>query len=807
MRRRFIKNMATVIAVSVAVSTCGVTAFADSTEDVTTEVVAKNGEDEKYNSVKVEKEKGGATAVSAQSSGDENKASVSVNADVSAEAGSYVKGVQASSEKSSTTTVEVGGNVSADEGFNDKGVVADSKESSTTTVEVGGNVSADSKVTKEDSVNSGTTIGVHAGSGTSSTTTVKVGGDVSADNKVTKEDASYSLSAGAVGVEASSNSSTTTVEVGRNVSAVAEADNTSGYAYAYAYGVKVESRDSSTTTVGVEGNVSAKSTASASADARGIDVFSLNSKTDITAGDVKAEGKTAKGISFTNNDNASTIINVDSVTAIASGDESSGVFSYGINGTLNAGNVNIDVSGDVTSKSSKNQGSNENSGPSAFIPKAYASGIQAYGNDGTLTIGVGGNVIQEGEQGFGISVVDTSPEPNESNQNPDPVITVTVAKDVKAEDTAISINKSLKNSKMDVTVGGTVSGGEHAIVIGEDTKTDNLNITVWKVDTTDKQNIVETQTGYDYESSKPIYEATETTKQVEQNINYIISVQSDVKVSAGTRKVNGYDTAHQDETVTLAVTVPSGFEIENFYNVSPGNIISLTKGSTEGTYLLVVPRGGGVDVGVSLKKTTSENPVNLVTPDNPVTHSYYESSDSDSNDSSSWSPDSQNTNLTYYSWSTQDTSAIAAAVASLQMIHAANFAGSENVANVGDVLTPVDTLTAINNFTASGAGNPGTENVMGAGVVSFNNVFASSVSDTVDVPVVATVTSGMTYTVMFSDGTSLTVPCYMDGLLTIPFNKNAEGLTYIIYGLQIDPTMMFAGETNLLQNALAGLTP
>ncbi|WP_029201938.1 hypothetical protein [Oribacterium sp. NK2B42] len=78
---------------------------------------------------------------------------------------------------------------------------------------------------------------------------------------------------------------------------------------------------------------------------------------------------------------------------------------------------------------------------------------------------------------------------------------------------------------------------------------------------------------------------------------------------------------------------------------------------------------------------------------------------------------------------------------------------------------------------------------MGAGIVSFGNMFADSINATVEVPVAANVSAGQTYTVVFSDGTSIEVPCTMAGVLSIPFNKNADGLTYMIYGPQMNPAM------------------
>ena len=81
---------------------------------------------------------------------------------------------------------------------------------------------------------------------------------------------------------------------------------------------------------------------------------------------------------------------------------------------------------------------------------------------------------------------------------------------------------------------------------------------------------------------------------------------------------------------------------------------------------------------------------------------------------------------------------------------------------------------------------------MGAGIVNLKDKFLYSVSDTVNVPVPANVIANQSYTVMFSDGTSVPVTCAENGILIIPFNKAAEGLTYIIYGLQMNP-LMFIG--------------
>ena len=125
-------------------------------------------------------------------------------------------------------------------------------------------------------------------------------------------------------------------------------------------------------------------------------------------------------------------------------------------------------------------------------------------------------------------------------------------------------------------------------------------------------------------------------------------------------------------------------------------------------------------------------------------------------------------------------------------IQVPTLAGTPVTVKVSDILTLIGKPDIINSFTASDLGTIGIDNIMGAGIVSFHNMFLYSASDTVNVPVPANVIANQSYTVMFSDGTSVPAICAENGILIIPFNKAAEGLTYIIYGLQMNP-LMFIG--------------
>ena len=227
-----------------------------------------------------------------------------------------------------------------------------------------------------------------------------------------------------------------------------------------------------------------------------------------------------------------------------------------------------------------------------------------------------------------------------------------------------------------------------------------------------------------------------------------------------------------------------------------------------------MPRGGGVDIGVKLKAASSNTENNdapsggsdssvdtpsgdSTTPSGGSTY-YRDDSSSDSSDSdggsgstgSSSAPSAPAAPAGFEAKFSDVATALAYQgidAASFFRVSSVDLMGNALSLDIGSVLTPIDNLTAINNFMDSGAPSLGADNIKGAGVVSFANVFANSVSDTVSVPVVSDVVSGFTYTVAFSDGTTISVPCAMNGVLEIPFLKTAEGLTYIIYGVSMDP--------------------
>ncbi len=68
-----------------------------------------------------------------------------------------------------------------------------------------------------------------------------------------------------------------------------------------------------------------------------------------------------------------------------------------------------------------------------------------------------------------------------------------------------------------------------------------------------------------------------------------------------------------------------------------------------------------------------------------------------------------------------------------------------------------------------------------AGTVDFGDAFANAEEATVEVPVtVAGAEAGQEYTVVLSNGDTITVACEKDGELVIPFPKDAENLSFVI---------------------------
>lgn len=709
--------------------------------------------------------------------GNTSKASVDIGGDVKVDSGSFPSvgdevavGVDSSAEDKAVTDVSagnvdvkstinaVGVNASAQSGasseadvksvtvasqLNADGVGAGAFDQGGTGVKVHGDISAASAF--------GDALGINAVSQSDGVTGVTVEGDVTA-RAAEYATGIFSQTGNAAYLDTDSklvpaSDGLTVVEVLGGVTSEASDGIASGISVATHGGTNIVTVMD---TVTVTGKNDDNSSNQLNYDAVGIEILKSSDETANDSGsltlvstgtvDVHSYNRQAYGIRL----GSDVIENDGKVGILVEGDVKAGAENQvgaGIYGDIGeGGNAYINVTGDVIGSG------------------ASSVGIGISNSKGNLDIQVDGSVIQESQQGGQAIVIY-----EENSQDSQAAgIRISIGEDIIADGSAVVVTKTQDTSRMDLEVQGTVSGGEHNLVLQGEGSTQNLNITVWKVDTSDNKPVAESMVfnqntnGYEYSRNED----------AEKKINYIIRVDqpADYKINLdGTARTdNGLEVAREGDTVYLNVDIPEGYKVE-FFDINHNDSYSFVPNGYGGAYLFV-PRGGGVQVGVTLTKIEKEK-------EKEKSGEGKEDSDYDKTEGSDISD-------------RNDYIEIPEDIRALQ-IHVLDFTGVDRVLSVGDVLQLVDTLTAINNFAAAGTSTLGTENIMGAGVVSFNNLFSGSVTDTVDVPVSANVYIGQLYTVIFSDGTSVQVQCSMDGILNIPFTKNAEGLTYIIYGFRI----------------------
>ena len=155
----------------------------------------------------------------------------------------------------------------------------------------------------------------------------------------------------------------------------------------------------------------------------------------------------------------------------------------------------------------------------------------------------------------------------------------------------------------DIIVDGTLEGGNHAVVIADETMADNLTLTVWEIKPNEDGSVAE----YGRLDENGELQTTEATD-FEKKIQYIIRLDQPTAGATlsteGTYDYEGYNVAHEDDTVVLRVDLEPGYEIMDAYNGTDTKV-SLLK-DADGNYYLVVPRGGAVLLSVTLKKAEAE---------------------------------------------------------------------------------------------------------------------------------------------------------------------------------------------------------
>lgn len=388
----------------------------------------------------------------------------------------------------------------------------------------------------------------------------------------------------------------------------------------YVSGINASGVDKGTASVTVDGNIDVKMNPTAMETdkkktqqlvyGRGVDV---SADTDATVnvtvnGNINVSGSTKNAEST----------KVHETEIIGTGIRS----SSGTDGYNTSGTVNVTVNGNITAR----------------------TGISA-DDLGENNITVNGNINAEK---YGMYVGDGT----EASDKTTGVANITVKGDVKGGTYGIAVEDYY--GTVNIITDGTVSGGDAAVYFANDvnvparneeedytgdtknSKTEAPNITVWKLESSSSDLVVAETETYNYKTDSngklvldefgmPTLEDEDadgdyTTAEnksladkIAKSINYIIkgSVTENGKATSngkivlsgtsGTVKIGDktYDTAHQDEKITIKVETVSGYR----YKLKNGE--ALLKANKDGTYTLMVPAGGGVELNAVLEKITS----------------------------------------------------------------------------------------------------------------------------------------------------------------------------------------------------------
>ena len=165
---------------------------------------------------------------------------------------------------------------------------------------------------------------------------------------------------------------------------------------------------------------------------------------------------------------------------------------------------------------------------------------------------------------------------------------------VEADSTGIFL---MGNQTMDVLVDGTVHGGNSSVLV-EGTVSD-MTLTVWEIKPDDEGHYAERVDWLPEDPGPSTWEDEELCKEIQ----YIIRVQPNdhaTLTAEGTTDYEGYQVAHEDDKVVLKIDIQPGYQLEGAFGNADQNIE--LKRDDEGNYYLVVPRGGGVLLGVKLSK-------------------------------------------------------------------------------------------------------------------------------------------------------------------------------------------------------------
>lgn len=360
----------------------------------------------------------------------------------------------------------------------------------------------------------------------------------------------------------------------------------------------------------------------------------LNVKGDITVEykgntpDVSAVGIYTEEINGDVNVNVGKSVSVKSPTGDATGidanvnQDSTKVIKSDINvkGSVNAETPKGDAVGIDTANSfgtlNVTVGKDVNVKNTADGKTSYGIHSDMGGGQSNTTIDIGGSINVNGQPGSAGMVFDI--DQSAAVSSPESNMDVRVKGDVKSSQTGIIVD-DVKNGSVDVVIEGTLSADNGPAVVIDKDATDDFTLTAWRVDA--PKDYVMENTGT---SESPKLEHTKAAQLVENQIQYIIKVEPTQAKSItldnttiqyftdANGNVTKYDTAREGEKIAVKLAIPDGYTLYGVYRDDdqrlPLNV------DPNGNYYLIVPRGGGVIISMTLVKDVPD-PEPVTTPD------------------------------------------------------------------------------------------------------------------------------------------------------------------------------------------------
>jgi len=270
--------------------------------------------------------------------------------------------------------------------------------------------------------------------------------------------------------------------------------------------------------------------------------------------------------------------------------------------------VNVDVSGDVTAGE---LGVNTSVAGGATIDihiggnlTSSGNGIQLYSGGEALKPAEVRPVLRAAAIPDGVPEEEGEPASEEDEDISEEAevpssINVTIDGDVTADNYGVIADFEEEGSTADILINGTLSAGACPVLIAKEEvdAESGVTLTVWEI-VPDKDGVVA-------KSALPGLDGEENLvedENFEKSIQYIIKMEQPEK--GGTLSIDGVTTSHdldvarEGEKVLLKVDLEEGFKITGAYN-GLGEKVALVL-DDDGNYYVIVPRGGGVYLSVTL---------------------------------------------------------------------------------------------------------------------------------------------------------------------------------------------------------------